>query len=331
MKRIKFGGFILAIFTALLVGANALAAEAEKWGKNRSIKQVSDSVYRFGSDGQYGAYIVTSEGIIVVDGSYCQSKSTQWLKTELKTRHKVPVKYVVLSHDHQDHICDTGIFNDTAVTVGQRNILPHIIREKRNSAVPSILFNDEMDIVLGGLTVSLLFFGPTHSDNLIQVHIPSERVLIAIDMAKGRAIFPDYRDMEVNNTLRVLKILANLPDVDIVLPGHGPVGTQQNFVDSRRHIKALRDRVMAHMVDGKTMDEIRKLVRLNDFDDYKFKDRWLDENIVTMYHYLYRYREPNYRISPEEATDCRDTRNCRSSGEINPVLERAANSVLTLN
>lgn len=316
MRTLNPAKLIFGICIVVCLQFNAVAEEQKEYGKNRTITQISNSVYRFGSDGQYGAYILTSEGIILVDGHYCQSGTSQWLKSELKKRHDVPVKYVLLSHDHQDHICHTDIFNDTAIAVGHRNILPHIVREKRHSAVPEILFENEMAIVLGGVTVKLLYFGPTHSDNLIQVAIPDEKVLIAIDMAKGKSLFPDYRDMEVNNTLRVLKILANLPDVDIVLPGHGSVTTQQSFLDSRRYIQALRDEVLNHMVAGRTLDEMRQLLKLEDFDDYKYKDRWFDTNIVTMYHYLYRYREPNNRITPEEATECRDTRNCRTSGEL---------------
>lgn len=316
MYTFKSFNVVGVICVALSLGGAALAQEARQWGQNRSITQISKSVYRFGSDNQFGAYVLTAEGIIVVDGHYCQSNTTQWLKSELEKRHDVPVKYVVLSHDHQDHNCHTGIFSDTAVTIGHRNILPHIVRENRNSAVPTILFDDEMDIVLGGVTVRLLFFGPTHSDNLIQVHIPDEQVLIAVDMAKGRSIFPDYRDMEVNNTLRVLKILAHLPDVDVVLPGHGPVTTQQNFNDSRHYIEALRDEVLRYMVEGMTLDEMRKRIELEDFSDYTLRDRFFDGNIVSMYHYLYRYREPNSRITTEEAVECRDRRDCRTSGEI---------------
>jgi hypothetical protein len=70
------------------------------------------------------------------------------------------------------------------------------------------------------------------------------------------------------------------------------------------------------MVEGKSMDEIRQLVQLEEFSDYLYRDRWFDGNIVTMYHYLYRSREPNDRITTEEAVECRETGNCRTSGEI---------------
>jgi len=276
--------------------------------------QVSPSVYRWGSDGQYGAYVLTADGIIVVDGHFCDSGTLQWLKSELQERHGVPVKYVVLSHDHPDHICNSQIFSATAVTIGHRNIRPHILRERRKSAVPDITFEDSMDIHLGGLKVTLLYFGPSHSDNLIQVHIPGEKVLVAIDIAKGKSIYPDYRDMDVHSELKVLKILANLEDVDVVLPGHGPVKTQQNFRDSHRFLQALRDEVLQMMIDGKTLDTIRDQITMAEFSDYQGISQYLDANIVTMYDYLYRYREPNNRITADEAVICQeDYRKCRTS------------------
>ena len=133
----------------LVAAAMPTYAQDRQWGQDRSIVQVSPSVYRWGSDGQYGAYILTDEGIILVDGHYCPSGTVAWLKEELARRHDVPVRFVVLSHDHQDHICHTELFSDTAVTVGHRLIRPHIVRENRISAVPQVTFEDEMDLHLG--------------------------------------------------------------------------------------------------------------------------------------------------------------------------------------
>ncbi len=300
------------LFCVLSMGTGDVIAK--EWGQDRSIVQVSPSVYRWGSDGQYGAYVLTSDGIIVVDGHFCESGTVPWLKSELQKRHGVPIKYVVLSHDHPDHICNSQNFDENAVIVGHRNIRPHILREGRESAVPDVTFEESMDIHLGGLKVTLLYFGPSHSDNLIQVHIPEEKVLVAIDIAKGKSIYPDYRDMDVHSELKVLKILANLEDVDVVLPGHGPVKTQQNFRDSHRFLQALRDEVLQLMIDGKSLDTMRDQITMADFSDYQGISQYLDANIVTMYDYLYRYREPNNRITADEAVICQeDYRKCRTS------------------
>ena len=154
------------------------------------------------------------------------------------------------------------------------------------------------------------------SDNLVQIHITEERVLIAVDSAKGRNLFPDFRDMEVNNQLRVMRILANLEDVDVVLPGHGPITTQDAFIDYYDYLFALKENILGHMRDGRTLQEIKTLsdaTMREDFGDYNGIDRLLEHNIVTMWDYLYRYREPNARITQEEATLCiQDSRQCRT-------------------
>ena len=303
----------LLISIALLITLNA-AGQQRQWGQDRSIEQVSESVYRWGSDGQFGAYILTSDGIIVVDGHYCPSGTMDWLKTELARRHDVPVRFVVLSHDHQDHICNSQVFSDTAVTVGHRNILPHILRENRNSAIPEITFEDEMDLEVGGVKVTLLYVGPSHSDNLIHVHVPAEGVLISIDVARN-SLFPDLRDMDVHGMLRGLKTLSRLADVDVVLPGHGPTLLgQDNFMRTHDFLQTLHDRVLDEMIAGRPLPAIRERVRMDEFRDLGGLDNNLDTNIVTMYDFLYRYREPNNRLTEADAVSCIENSSaCRTS------------------
>ncbi len=306
---------VLILVAYVYLYASPAAAQERELGKNRSIVQVSDSVYRFGSDNQYGAYVVGSDAIAVIDGHYCTSGTVQWLKEEIAKRHTQPVKWVILSHDHPGHICNSDAFDDTATAIGQKNIVPHIVREKRQSALPAITFENDMDLDLGGVTLNLIYLGPSHSDNLIQIHVPDEKVLIAIDMAKGKSLFPDFRDMDVHSTLRILKTLGNMDDVDIVVPGHGDILGQENFDQYRRYLQALRDEVLDYMVQGKKLSEIRRLVKLEEFSDYRNFDRFIDPNIVTMWEYLYRYREPKSRITEDEAVICRENVElCRTSG-----------------
>ena len=293
-------------------------AQEREWAHDESIVQITEHVYRFGSDNQFGAYIVTDDGIIVIDGHYCGSDTVAWLKSELEKRYDVPVKYTILSHDHASHTCGTEQFNDTSIAIGSRFIRPHLVFEQRESAIPEILFDNELDLHLGGVYLKLMYLGPTHSDNLIQVHVPDERVLIAIDAARGKKLFPDFRDMDVNNELRVMKILAHLPDVDIVLPGHGPIVTQDVFMESYRYMASMKVNVLELMAEGRPLQEIKVRVAATFTDefgeDYTMMDQYLIPNIVTMYDYLFRYREPNISIKPDDAVRCiEDSTKCRTS------------------
>ena len=307
-------------FALAALGAAALphstVAQERQWGSDRSIVQISEHVYRWGSDGQFGAYVLTDEGIIVIDGHYCPSGTVEWLKAELARRHSVPVRYVVLSHDHQDHVCHTQLFGDTAVAVGHRNIVPHLVRERRISLVPAITFDSEMDLTLGGVKVTLLYFGPSHSDNLIHVHVPGDRVLISIDVGRD-SLFPDLRDLDVHAFLKQLPVLARLPDVDIVVPGHGNrTLDQDNFMRTHAFLTQLHDRVLDLMIEGRPLPEIRRAITPAEFASTGINglERSLDTNVVTMYDFLYRYREPNSRILEHEAVSCiEESSACRTS------------------
>ncbi|HEY5622974.1 MAG TPA: hypothetical protein VIV14_04365, partial [Gammaproteobacteria bacterium] len=87
-------------FTAAVLAVSTSSAQERVWANDQSIEQISEHVYRWGSDNQFGAYILTDTAIVVVDGHYCGSGTMAWLKNELAARHDVPVKYVILSHDH---------------------------------------------------------------------------------------------------------------------------------------------------------------------------------------------------------------------------------------
>jgi glyoxylase-like metal-dependent hydrolase (beta-lactamase superfamily II) len=286
----------------LFLGQPTLAQYVTEWDSEPSIQQISEHVYRWGGGSNYpinALFIPTDEGIVLIDGpvSPCDGARSNWIKEELEQRYDVPVRYVVLSHDHMSHICGTGAFTDTAVTIGHKNIRPHLLREGRVAAVPSITFEESLDIDVGGVKIVLYYFGPTHSDNLIVTHIPQDGVLFAPDLARPTNLLPlpDFRDLDVDNTIKVLGILSQLENVDVVVPGHfSPTTTQDYFVKFRAYLRAMRERVLGYMVEERPLEEILSLVTMEDFDHYENLDQMLEKNVVTMYDYLYRYRESNY-------------------------------------
>ena len=212
----------------VLLSPQAYSQYETSWDNSeRSINRISEHVYRWGGGamgGISGLFVPTSKGIIVIDGpgTPCEPDAGQWFKDELEQRYDVPVRYIVLSHDHQSHICGTTVFADTAVAIGHKKLRPHLIREGRVAPVPTVSFEESLDIDLGGVKVVLHYFGPTHSDNLIVTHIPQDGVLFVPDLSRpdGQLPNPDFRDMDVDNTIEVLGILARMDDVDIVMPGH---------------------------------------------------------------------------------------------------------------
>jgi glyoxylase-like metal-dependent hydrolase (beta-lactamase superfamily II) len=288
--------FSFSLFVSLVVFSQASNSQ-ESDGETPRLEQISESVFR--SVHRPGAansnVIVTDEGLIVFDGTCRGAGDPAWLKQELGRLYDVPVKYVILSHDHEDHICDLHVFDDTAVTISHALTRQHIVREGRNTSIPDIVFDQEMEIHLGGKKIVLYYFGPTHTNNLIQVHFPEEGVLMAPDIARAERslAMPDFRDADIDNLIETLGVLAKLDDVEIVIPGHWGVTNQESFLEYRDYVIALKDRVLEEMIAGATIEQILERVTMEDFSDYGNIDIWLRPNIISMWDKMYRYREPN--------------------------------------
>jgi len=105
--------------TALLV-ALATAALAQP-APTRGIVNVTGQLYRAQNNNHYTVFLVTPEGVIMSDP--INREFGRWLKSEIASRFKVPVRYVLYTHRDWDHASGGVVFADTAEFVGHRNML----------------------------------------------------------------------------------------------------------------------------------------------------------------------------------------------------------------
>ena len=109
---------VLAFGAGLLAQQPAPAGPPR--GPARQITQVAPAIYRASNGNWYALFMVTPAGILLADP--ISNDFAKWLKTELATRFKVPVRYVVYSHSHWDHAAGGEVFADTATFVGHVNM-----------------------------------------------------------------------------------------------------------------------------------------------------------------------------------------------------------------
>jgi glyoxylase-like metal-dependent hydrolase (beta-lactamase superfamily II) len=101
------------------LSATALAAQQPP--PVPQITRITGNLYRGNASGLYNVFLVTPAGIILADP--INTPFATWLKAELAARFPVPVKYVIYSHGHYDHIEGGGVFADTAQFVAHENML----------------------------------------------------------------------------------------------------------------------------------------------------------------------------------------------------------------
>lgn len=277
-----------ALLVAVLWAVHCGAAQAQP---QRAITPIGGDLYRFRNAGHFSVFLVTPAGIIATDP--IDADAARWLKAELTQRFAKPVKYLIYSHDHADHISGGEVFADTAVVVAHENAKAVILGERRPTAVPDVTFSDRLTVELGGKRVELLYLGKNHSDNSIVMRFPDERALFAVDFVLVKSLpFRDLPDAYIDEWIESLK-RAEALDFDILAPGHGQLGRREDVRAVRGYLEELREQVLGHLRDGKPVEEIKQLVKLEKYAGWGNYKNYLPLNIEGMARHLQMHRAPN--------------------------------------
>jgi glyoxylase-like metal-dependent hydrolase (beta-lactamase superfamily II) len=289
MKRKRH--LIVALVAGLLALAAAPELAAQTAAPTREITKLSGEVYRFRNAGHFSVFAVTPAGIIVTDP--ISKDAAEWLKAELKTRFNQPVRYLVYSHDHRDHIAGGEVFADTAIVVAHANAVVPIVGEKRPTALPNVTFTDKMTIELGGTVVELIYTGRNHSDNSIVMRFPRERLLFAVDFIPVESVaFRDFPDSYMPDWIDSLKMVETL-DFDVLVPGHGPLGRKDHVRMFREYLEELRAEVTKYVREGKSVDEVKQLVTMTKYQAWAGYKEMGQLNVEGMYRLVQGQRRPN--------------------------------------
>ena len=258
----------------------------------REITKIKDEVYRFRNNGHYSVFAVTSAGIIATDP--INAPAATWLKDELRKRWPdKPIKFVVYSHDHADHISGGEVWTDTATVVAHENAREPIVGEKRPTPPPQITFSDKATIDLGGTAVELIWVGRNHSNNSVVMRFPKEKIIFAVDFIPVKGVaFRDFPDAYLDEWIDSLRKVEAL-EFDILAPGHGALGGKADVTNFRLYLEDLRGQVLAAVRAGKSLDETRKSVDLSRYKDWGGYEQMSQLNIEGAYRLVQGTRRPN--------------------------------------
>jgi glyoxylase-like metal-dependent hydrolase (beta-lactamase superfamily II) len=246
----------------------------------REITRMAGDLYRFRNAGHYSVFLVTPAGIVATDP--IDADAACWLKTELSQRFAKPVKYLIYSHDHADHISGGEVFADSAIVIAHEKAKAVIVNERRPTAVPDLTFTERMSIELGGKKIELIYLGRNHSDNSIVMRFPAEKVLFAVDFIPVKSLpFRDFPDAYIDDWIESLKRAENL-EFDILAPGHGELGRKDDVRSVRNYLEELSQQVRELLAQGKSADEIKRLVKMEKYSNWGNYREYLPLNIDGM-------------------------------------------------
>src|SRR4030095_3020879 len=204
-RRLRAGMRIVPLLIALSMGSGVAVAQQPPAAPTAAtapravVKPVADGVYIFEFAGYQSMFVVDPGGVLITD-PISPAAATAYL-AEVRKITSAPIRYVVYSHHHYDHIAGAAPFKDAgAIVVAHRNARAQLERLKNPRVVlPDQLVDNAETLTLGRTRVDLLYMGRNHSDNSLVVSVPSQKVIYAADWLPvgdviGRNICDAYID-----------------------------------------------------------------------------------------------------------------------------------------
>lgn len=275
-----------SVLSALVILFSPLVpAAAQQSRPTDEITKLAEDVYLFRHQAHQAIFVVTPEGVVVTDPISLEAAT--WLRTEIAKMTDQPVRYVIYSHHHNDHITGGRVFADQALFVSHQAAQPKILAATDpTTPVPQLTFTDRMSIDLGGKHIELIYTGRNHSDNSLVVLLPQNKVLFAVDFipvetVAYRALPDGYPDEWIESLKRIEQL-----DFDTLVPGHGKIGKKDHVRLFREYLEALRAAVSEQLQKGASLEEATKTVRLPKYEQWYGYADWFTENVEGMYRHL---------------------------------------------
>ncbi len=146
---------------------------------------------------------------------------------------------------------------------------------------PQIEYWNKLTIHLGERTLELLYLKNVHSEADTAIWLPKERVLFAASAANVRTFINLRPFVTIPDILASYKLMKSL-NPEFVVPGHGPVSTTKIFDEYEAYYTLLLERVTNMARQGKSLDEIKKELKMPEYADWAGQDR-LGVNIDVAY------------------------------------------------
>src|SRR5215831_15264962 len=286
--RIRLAALTGALMASAVIAAHAQtqpAAPAAPPPFATTKVEGTDNVYIFRYGGHLSMFVVTPAGVIATDpiGLRRPQAVTTYID-EIKKVTNAPIRYVVYSHHHYDHIAGGKPFKDLGATfVAHKRTKEHLLElNSPDIVVPDEVVDDKRTLKLGGTELELSYVGRNHSDNSLVMRLPKEKLLFAVDFIPIEAVnfrnMPDSWPIEWEDSLKKVEAM----DWDRLIPGHpykGRLGTKQDVKNLLTFMQELSAEVKQAADQGMCTDNAMKEVKLEKYQTWLNYGEYLAGNI----------------------------------------------------
>jgi glyoxylase-like metal-dependent hydrolase (beta-lactamase superfamily II) len=275
MSRKAFFGTALA--AALGIGSITLLAQGPPGGGRggpkagqtvEKIRQLKPELYMITGGGANTLIRVTPEGLIVVDTKNPGDENYNRVMEEIRSVSNLPVKYVLNTHHHPDHVGTNQKFIDAGATVIALDALKTRMasdpRTKDIPGLPTQTFAKDYVLKFGGAVVEAHSFGRGHTGDDTMVYFPDLKVVMVSDQITDATPIVDFANggsaVEWTQILDgVLKL-----DFEMAIPGRGEPKTRADIQAYRTKFATVISRASDAIKAGATRETLASQVKTDD-------------------------------------------------------------------
>lgn len=197
--------------------------------------------------------VIGQDGVLVIDTLISAKEGKRFL-ADIRKVTKKPIKYVVNTHTHLDHALGNCVFAklgavvisheadqeklatqgaDILKNVGNYGLKPEDMVGTK-VVVPTLSFDTQLNLDLGGEQVQLIRGTPSHTEGSLVVFLPKKKLLFS-----GDILFTDFHpylaDGDFSGWLQTLDTLLTM-DIERIVPGHGPLSTKKDLQEMKEYL-----------------------------------------------------------------------------------------------
>ena len=221
-------------------------------------------------------FVVTPEGVIATDPiGYGRPQAAVTYVEEIKKVTDKPIKYLIYSHHHYDHIAGGKPFQDAGAKIIAHKKAKERLAVLKDPAtpLPDVTFDRKRTITLGGTALELTYVGLNHSDSSLVMRLPKEKIIFVVDFlpvgsVPGRGMI-DFYPLETESAIK--QVLAM--DWERLIPGHpgapgDRLGTKKDAQDQLTFLQDASEAVKVAAREGKCWEPAEKEVKLPKYEKW---------------------------------------------------------------
>ena len=223
-----------------------------------------------GDAGANAGFVIGDDGVAVID-TFENPEASKQLLAEIRKLTQLPVKFVINTHYHIDHVAGNSLFQQNgAVVFAQRNVRTWIHTENlkffgkdikpdqrkmvETLGAPDAVYDSGVTLFLGSRRIDVRVF-PGHTGGDSVVFIPDANVVFTGDLF-WRNTLPNLIDATTSAWIPTLNSVVAIAPNATYVPGHGDVGSADDVKNFRDYLTFLREQIAPAVQQNKTGDDL---------------------------------------------------------------------------